>query len=241
MKINVSIEARMTSSRLPGKVLKKLGSSSVLGIMVNRINRCKLVNNIIVATTTNKEDDPVVEFCKEVGIKYFRGSESNVFKRVLNAHQENNTDIIVELTGDCPFIDPILIDDAIQFYLDNDYDYVSNSVKMTYPIGMAIQVYSLKALEKVAQKQLSDMDKEHVTPEFYTSGKYSIYNIEAPKHLHYPQLSVTLDTKEDYEVISSIINSFKRDDFSLEEIIEFAKNNTDIVNINKDIHRKGLS
>lgn len=241
MNINVSIEARMTSSRLAKKVLKPLGNSTVLEVMINRVLKCKLVNKIIVATTINKEDDGIINLCEKKNVEYFRGSENNVFQRVLQAHEKFETDIIVELTGDCPFIEPRLIDEAIEFYLNNDYDYVSNSIKSTFPVGMSIQVYSLKALQEVSKKELTSMDIEHVTPEFYTTKRFKTYNIEAPKNLYFPELSVTLDTKEDYEIITKIMNHFKNDYFTIEEMISYVRKNPKLLQINSSIKRKGLS
>lgn len=102
MKINISIEARMTSSRLPGKVLKKIDGVPALEVMYNRIKELPLINDIIVATTVNKEDDPIILWCESKGVSYFRGSENNVYERVLQTHQKYNSDVIIELTGDCP-------------------------------------------------------------------------------------------------------------------------------------------
>jgi len=240
--INISIEARMTSSRLPGKVLKLINGIPALELMINRIKKAKSVDNIIVATTTNSQDDEIISWCKKNNIDYFRGSEDNVYQRVLETHQKFNTDIVVELTGDCPLLDPKLIDEAIELFLNNGYDYVSNSLEMTYPIGMAVQVYPLKVLESVSlDRSLEYQDMEHVTPYIYASGKYKIYNIKAPKHLFMPELSVTLDTIEDFEMIETVCKAFDNFDFSLEEIIEFIKNNKNLLAINQQIHRKGLN
>lgn len=242
MTVNISIEARMTSSRLPGKVLKPINNKPNLEIMIQRVKKAKLVDNIIVATTTNKTDDIIVQWCIENNIDYFRGSENNVFDRVLKTHQHFNSDIIVELTGDCPLLDPMLIDEAISIYLNNSYDYILNDLETTYPVGMGVQVYSLATLLSVStDRELTYEDKEHVSPYLYTSGKYNIYNIKAPQELTMPELSVTLDTQEDFELIQTICSSFDNFDFSLKEIIAYAKNNLEILNINKDIQRKGLS
>ncbi|WP_108064094.1 cytidylyltransferase domain-containing protein [Poseidonibacter lekithochrous] len=241
MKINVSIEARMTSSRLPGKVMLPLGNTFVLDMMVQRIKKSKYVNDIIIATTVNKEDDAIVDFCKSNNISYFRGSEDNVFERVLQTHEEYETDIIVELTGDCPFLDYTIVDKVIEVYLNNSYDYVSNWIEHTYPIGMSVQVYKYEALKEISKKELQYVDKEHVTPEFYTSGKYNIFNVEAPSSLYYPELSITLDTKEDYEIMSAIANHFNTIDFTLDDIIKYVKSNPELLDINVLIERKGLS
>ena len=242
MNINISIEARMTSSRLPGKVLKLIHNKPNLEIMIERIKKAKLVNNIVVATTTNETDEPIVKWCIENNIDYFRGSEENVYERVLNAHQAFGSDIIVELTGDCPLLDATLIDEAIEIFLNNSYNYVSNGLKTTYPIGTGVQVYSLETLKSVSQnRKIEYQDKEHVTPYIYTSGKYNIFNIEAPSDLAMPELSITLDTIEDFQLIETICKHFNNFDFSLKEIIEFVKSNPSLLEINKQIHRKGLN
>lgn len=236
-----SIEARMTSSRLPGKVLMPINGIPALELMLKRISTSKLLDEIIVATTINIEDDAIVKWCKKNNIKYFRGSEENVYQRVLDAHINNNSDIIVELTGDCPLLDPQLIDDAIDIYLNNNYEYVSNCIEETYPLGMAVEVFSLETLKTIGDnRELDYIDKEHVSPFLYTSHQYKTYNITAPKKQFFPKLSVTLDTKEDYEVINKIDNCFKNISYTLDDIISIAKKNNDWVTINQGIHRKGL-
>lgn len=236
MKINVSIEARMTSSRLPKKVLMPLGEKPALERMIQRVKRAKKVDEIIVATTTNKDDDPVVELCQKLGVKCFRGSEDNVFERVLNAHEKYESDVIVELTGDCPIIDPQLIDEAIEYYLTNSYDYVSNCIEFTYPLGMAVEIFSLQKLQEIAKTPLSQEDIEHVSVRFYNDKSFKSFNIKAPKELHFPNLSVTLDTKADYEMISKVYNHFGHNNFDLKDIIDFIRKNPKLLEINPVNH-----
>lgn len=240
-KIVASIEARMTSSRLPGKVLKHINNVPALELMIKRVLKSKKLDDVIIATTINKEDDPIVEWCEINKIKYFRGSENNVYERVLNCHISNNTDIIVELTGDCPIIDPILIDEAVNCFLNNSFEYVSNCIEESYPLGMAVEVFSLESLKTISDNRTLDViDQEHVSPFFYTSNQYHIHNISAPEKLTFPELSVTLDTNEDFEVIEKIDSCFNNDTYTLEDIITIAKKNPHWVSVNKDIHRKGL-
>lgn len=240
-KIVASIEARMTSSRLPGKVLKEINNIPALELMVNRVKISKSLNDIIIATTINKEDDAIVNWCIENNINYFRGSENNVYERVLNTHISFNNDVVVELTGDCPLLDPRLIDEAIKIYLKNDYDYVSNCIEETYPLGMAVEVFSLDALKTIQDdRELSYVDKEHVSPYFYVSKQYKIFNIQAPKEHHFPTLSVTLDTKEDYEMIKNVDAMFNDKNYTLSDIIDVVNENKQWLEINQDIHRKGL-
>tara|TARA_B100000787_G_C16195519_1_gene300526 strand:+ start:2617 stop:3330 length:714 start_codon:yes stop_codon:yes gene_type:complete len=236
--INISIEARMTSTRLPGKTMKLINGKPALEIMVNRVKKAKLVNKIIIATTTNFEDNVIVDWCKKNNIDYFRGSEDNVYERVLKAHQKFNSNIIVELTGDCILITAELIDYAIQLYLDNDYDYVS----ALDPALMSAQIYSLKILESIKNgRELEYLDKEHVTPYLYTSGKYKILNTKMYKDLDFPEVILDLDTKEDLIVIDKICKNFDNFNFSYKEIAKFIKKNPDVININKHIRRKGLT
>ena len=143
-KIVASIEARMTSNRLPGKVLMEATSGvSMLEYMINRVKKSRLIDDIIVATTVNKEDNGIIDLCKKLNIKYYRGSEHDVLLRVLEAHEFVGSDLIVELTGDCPLIDPVVVDKVIQKYLKNNYDYVSNTHIKSYPDGFDVEIFSL--------------------------------------------------------------------------------------------------
>jgi len=240
IRINASIEARITSTRLPGKVLMGIGGKPVLQLMIERVRRSKFVNDIIIATTINKADDAVVSLAKEAKVNFYRGSEEDVLQRVLDAHREFKSDIIVELTGDCPLIDPLLIDECIEFYMNNKdkYDYVSNCVERTYPDGMDTQVFSKKVLEEVAQKANNPLDREHVSRYIYKSGQYRIHTIKAQGDLFWPDLGITLDTKEDFELIKSIFEHFKNNEFTLKDILELLRQNKDMLNINKHIQRR---
>ncbi|MBL4711318.1 MAG: hypothetical protein JKX75_02250 [Gammaproteobacteria bacterium] len=238
MKINISIEARMTSTRLPGKTLMQINGKPALEIMIDRIKKAKFVDEIIVATTINKEDDVIVDWCKQNNINYFRGSENNVYERVLNTHKQYNSDIIVELTGDCILLDDKLVDYAIQRYLDNDYDYISVSSL----VGYGAQVYTQEVLESVTKdRELEYLDMEHVTPYIYTSGKYNTSKTKIYEDLNCPEVFLVLDTIEDWEVINNVCKNFDNFDFSFEEIVDFMKNNPDKVSANEEIRRKGLS
>jgi len=240
MKINVSIEARMTSTRLPGKVMMPINGKINLAIMIDRVKKSKLIDNIIVATTTNKEDDKIVSWCEDNNINYFRGSEDNVYDRVLKTHIKYKSDIIVELTGDCPLIDPTIIDNAIIMYNNNNYDYIHTGE--LYPLGMAVQVYSLDTLKSISKNRTIEyQDMEHVTPYLYTSGKYTCYKLQPNKNQQFHNLSVTLDTPEDFKVIENVCKNFNNFNFTLEDIISFAKKNPKLVSTNMNIHRKGLS
>lgn len=240
MKINASIEARMTSTRFPGKVLQEIGGKPALQLMIERVIQSNKIDNLFVATTSNTTDDPIVELCESLNIKYFRGSEENVYKRVLEAHQFFETDIIVELSGDCPLIDYRVIDKGLDIFLNNAYQYVHTSCD--YPLGMATEIFSLDTLQSISkERELTQADIEHVTPYLYTSGLYKTFQFQPNENEKMPELSVTLDTKEDYEVIKSVYQHFKNNTFTVEEIVAFAKQNPQIIANNTHIKRKGLS
>ena len=166
-RIVATIEARMTSTRLPGKVLLKIGGKPALEYMIKRIEQSKLIDEIVVATTTKDSDLPIIDLCARVGCKHFRGSEQDVLLRVLDAAKSVGADIIVELTGDCPFIDPEIIDKLIELYFSRDYDYASNVVERSFPDGFDTQVFSVKSLERVSEMTDDPIDRVHVSCYFY--------------------------------------------------------------------------
>lgn len=237
-KIVASIEARMSSTRLPGKVLMKTqNGSSMLEFMVKRLKQSKLIHEIVVATTTNKADDPIVNLCENLKIKYYRGSESDVLIRVLNAHVLTKSDIIVELTGDCPLIDVNLVDNMILKYLNSDFDYVSNSHIRSYPDGFDVQVFSCKLLKKISLITNDPYDRENVSSFIYRSGKYSTYGYLANIDEFWPELRVTLDDHGDYELINEIINYFysiNNPDFNVKDVVKYLRNNMKLLDLNKD-------
>jgi len=163
MKIVAIIEARMTSSRLPGKVLMEVLDKPILHYLVARLKRVQLLDEIVLATTTNSTDNSLVEFANSENIKCYRGSEDDVMSRVVGAAESVDADLIVEITGDCPIIDPNIIEQAIQTYINNNVDYVSNAHVRSYPDGMDVQVFSLNVLKKSLNMTDDILDHEHVT------------------------------------------------------------------------------
>ncbi|MEE3035076.1 MAG: glycosyltransferase family protein [Bacteroidota bacterium] len=232
------MEARMTSSRLPGKVLlKALKGMSMLEFMINRVKRAKLIDEIVIATTINETDEPIVNLCDKLNVKYYRGSEKDVLLRVLNAHKKFKSDVIVELTGDCPLIDPNIVDEIILFYIENNYDYVSNSHLRSYPDGFDVQVFSTKLLSQVSSLTKNKYDRENVSSYIYRTNKYNIYGIVAPKELFWPNLRVTLDDKGDYLLIKKIIKKLHREfgfSFRALDVINYLRKNLHLLDLIKD-------
>src|ERR1700740_2639396 len=135
-----SIEARMTSTRLPGKVLLPCLERPMLELMIERVRRSRYIDTIVIATTVNQTDDPIVNLAKQLGVRYFRGSEFDVVGRVASAMEEAQADIIVQLTSDFPLIDPEIVDQVIRIYTANQFDHVSNVIIRSYPDGLDVQV-----------------------------------------------------------------------------------------------------
>tara|TARA_B100001173_G_scaffold312296_1_gene332736 strand:+ start:9382 stop:10113 length:732 start_codon:yes stop_codon:yes gene_type:complete len=239
-KIAAIIEARMTSSRLPGKVLLESGiNKPLLLCLIERIRKVKNIDQIIIATTTNSQDNKIVEFCKENKINFFRGSENDVMARVLNASLKFEVDIIIEITGDCPIIDPEIISLVLNTHLENQYDYTSNCNFRSFPDGMDVQVFSTKILSNSYKLVKTKLEKEHVTLEIRKSSKYSKINLVAPQNYFLPDLGLTLDEEGDYLLISSLFKHFKNNDFGLKQILDFLKEKNQLIELNKNVVRKG--
>lgn len=211
-KILCIVQARTSSTRLPNKVLMTVNNTSLLKYEINRIKQAKKINKIVVATTTEKKDDKIIELCKKINIDCFRGSENDVLDRYyqcsLRYPRFNN---IMRLTGDCPLIDPGVIDKLIIFFLKHNYDYASN-VKLneeTYPQGMDCEVFTKETLTKVWQKSKLQSEREHVT--LYIRNRDGFkkgYTSTKKKISHY---RLTIDNPEDFEVIKFLIENSKPD------------------------------
>jgi len=244
-RIVASIEARMTSSRLPGKVLMTaIDEMSMLEFMIHRVRESTLIDDIVVATTINSEDDVIVRLCDELNVKSYRGSENDVLLRVLEAHIEFSSDIVVELTGDCPLIDHKILDEVIQVYLDGNYDYVSNSHVRSFPMGLDVEVFSTDFLKKINKIAITEEDREHVSLHMYKSKKFRTKEVIAPDDLFWPELRITLDDWGDYYFIKSIIAEFYKKcsfNFLSREIISFIKANPDLLELLKDVRKSDHS
>lgn len=240
-KIIATIEARMTSTRLPGKVLLPLAGEPALERLIERLKRSKYLDEIVVATTINKTDDPIIELAGKLGVKHFRGSEQDVLKRVLQAAQSVNADIIVEITGDCPLVDWRLVDRGIEEFFQKKVDYASNTIQLSYPIGFDVQVFPTAVLAEVDKLTDDPIDRTHVSYYIYNHPeKYKLHNWQAEKEFFWPSLRLTLDEKADYDFLNIIFKELLREnkDFSAGDIICFLKNNSNLLEINKNVKRK---
>jgi spore coat polysaccharide biosynthesis protein SpsF len=238
------IQARMASSRLPGKVLLDLGGRSVLGWMVRRVNRAKQIDEIVIATTENPEDDAIVQYCRKSGISYYRGSMSDVLDRVYQTAKYFQADIIVRLTGDCPFIDPHILDDDLNIFKGSDppLDFAANRLPPPYtrtsPIGLDAEYCTFVGLEKVWKEAKAKYQREHVMPYFYENPeRFNVLHIE--RQPDYSHMRWTLDTIEDLKLLRWVVNQFEgRDDFLWLEVVALMEQHPEMAQINVEVRHK---
>lgn len=231
----------MTSTRLPGKVLLPLAGKPALERLIERLKRSAYLDEIIVATTINKADDPLVELAKRMKVGYFRGSEADVLGRVLGAACSFGADIIVEVTGDCPLVDWRLINRGIEEFFRQKVDYASNLINLSFPVGFDVQVFPTAILAEVDKLTQDPIDRTHVSYYIYNHPeKYKLHNWQADTKCRWPDLRVTLDEKEDYELLNIIFEKLlpQNKDFSAEEVIEFLRANPALLAINKNVRQK---
>jgi spore coat polysaccharide biosynthesis protein SpsF len=239
-----TIEARMTSSRLPGKVLMSASQKPMLLHLVDRLKSVPSLDDIVIATTLNQADNAIVDFALEHSINFFRGSENDVMSRVIESAEKFQAEVIVEITGDCPIIDPQIIEQTIQMFKVNDADYVSNAHIRGYPIGMDTQVFLTKTLIKSSLLTNDLLDREHVTLHIRNNPQiFSHLHLVPPPELYWPDLGLTLDELSDYELLKIIIEHFYQDNplFSCLDVLKFLKSRPDLLNLNNFVIRKGDS
>lgn len=241
MKVVAIIQARMTSTRLPGKVLKKVMDKTLLEYQLERVACSKQIDEIIVATTVNKSDDPIVELCNRLDVSTYRGSENDVLSRYYEAAVQSEADVVVRLTSDCPLIDPDIIDQVIEKYLTSDFDYVSNTQIRTYPRGMDTEVFSAKMLELAHLNGRKDYEREHVTPYMYLNKDINSVGqlIDRQDNNEY---RLTVDTPEDLELITKIIKEIYPNDeaYCLNKILKLLEEKPELTFINQHIEQKKL-
>jgi spore coat polysaccharide biosynthesis protein SpsF len=243
-KTDIIVEVRTTSNRLPGKAIKKIINRPVIELMIERLKRISNVQDIIIATTVNTDDDVIEKISNKNKVKCFRGSENDVLGRVLLAANKYNTDIIVEITGDNPLIDPHISELIIEFFIKNNlkYDYVSNDVgcydnKISFnlALGLNVKIFKTSLLKKVSELTINPVDREHVVNYILqNSDKYKIHNYEVEKVYQRPDLRFTLDYQEDFELIRHVYENLylKKNDFNAKDIIGFLDDNPKIKQLN---------
>lgn len=241
-KITASVQARVASSRLPGKMLKEICGVPMLQLLIDRLKMSLLIDEIVIATSNNCQDKAICDLADKLNVGCFRGSEDDVLGRVVGAIRAYDIDIHVEFQGDNVMPDPMLIDSVIGYYLKNadQYDYVTNGLKTTYPPGQEVAVYPGSVLIDAEFDWQTELAREHVGIHIYKrSKKFRIKNLEAPPWYHYPNYHLEVDTLDDFNVVRQVFEHFHNDNpgFSLGEIISYLSESR-VFEVNQDINRR---
>ncbi len=238
------IQARMSSSRLPGKSLVDIAGHPMLEWVIRRVRYSKLINLVMVATTTEPSDDPIEEICKKLQVQVFRGSMHDVLDRYYLAARKMKADIVVRITSDCPLIDSELIDKTIEALVATGSDFACNRLpppmKRTYPIGLDVEVVRFEALERAWKEASQKNEREHVMPYLYEiPGRFKVVKVD--HDVDYGSLRWTVDTQEDLDLVRKIFVLLGgRDDFSWLEVLEIVKNHPSLMDINSGVVHKGF-
>ena len=232
------IQARVSSTRLPQKVIKKIEGKTVLEHLILRVKKVKNCDKVILATTDKKDDDVLGKIAKELNVLAFRGSENDVLDRYYQVAKLFKIDPIVRITADCPLLDPKIVEKVIDFYFSGNYDYISNTHPPTFPDGMDVEIFNFKSLEKSWKKAKLRSEREHVTAYIFKNPKlFKIGNITYEKD--FSHLRLTLDEKEDLILIRKIYKELypKNPFFGLEWVLELFKRKPELIEINQHIKR----
>jgi len=240
LKISAIIQARMGSTRLPGKVLIDIGGRTALARVVRRLRRAALIHEVIVATSDLPADDAIVRECELLGTACFRGSEADVLDRYYWVAKNSDADAVVRITSDCPLIDPQLVDETIQAFEKQQADYASNVIPRTYPRGLDTEVFTAEALAWAWLEAREPHQREHVTPYFYEHpGTFKI--AAAAGDADFSGYRWTLDTLEDLDLIRAIYLRFdNRDDFSWRDVLDLMEREPELSRLNAHIVQKAV-
>lgn len=236
------VQARMSSSRLPGKVLKEIHGKPMLAWVVERTRLSKLVDTVAVATTSDGQDDPIAAWCKDHSVEYYRGSMFDVLERYYQAAQNFHAAVVVRVTADCPLIDPLVIDETITAFHLYQVDFAANRLpppwNRTYPIGLDTEVCSFAALESAWQNAVEGHEREHVMPYLYTvPGRFKVHQIDTTPD--YGALRWTVDTPEDLNFMRDLFELLPDvDHFSWLDVLKITQQHPELTAINAAVHHK---
>ena len=241
--VDATIQARIGSSRLPGKVLMPIMGRPLIEFQIERIRRSEFIDRVVIATTTSQQDDAIANLATKLGCECFRGSEIDVVGRVLGALREFDIEINAEFQGDNSIPDPNVIDRVIGYYLENlaDYDYVTNALTTTYPPGLEVSVYSRAILADAESRVVDQVLREHVGFHIYKRDDlYRVKNLEAPPEFARPNLHLEVDTQQDFDLVSEIYEHFMpiNPDFLLTDVLAFIDANPKLAALNSGVERR---
>jgi spore coat polysaccharide biosynthesis protein SpsF len=242
MKVVAIIQARMGSTRLPGKVLLDLAGEPILGRVMNRTQRAQTLVEVVVATTVQPVDDAIVRLCAERGWPCFRGSEEDVLDRYYQTAMAHQADVVVRITSDCPLIEPEVIDRVVREFLDlqPEVDYSCNVLpRRTFPRGLDTEVMRFDVLERAWQEDHNLASREHVTPYIYHNPDlFRIHGVT--NEVDYSHLRWTVDTPEDLDFVRRIYDHFGHDHFTWQEVLEVLEEHPEWLEINRTVQQKVL-
>lgn len=247
MKTASIIQARTSSTRLPGKVLKSLPFNSdvtVLEQVVKRLKKSSKVDEIVIATTLDSDDDDIVKIAEKESVKWFRGSKEDVLSRYYFAAKESKTDIVVRITSDCPCIDRDIVDRCITVHNKENSDYTTNCLKRTFPHGLDVEVFNFSALEEAYLNADNQYEREHVCPYIHTNhrNRFKLMNVCANEDEKGEDIRITVDTLEDYALLCAVYDYLYIDNefFGAKEIVKLFNNKPWLKLINKKIIQKKI-
>jgi spore coat polysaccharide biosynthesis protein SpsF len=230
------IQARMSSTRLPGKVLAPIGEQPMLAYVVNRARQAKTLDQVVVATALDETNQPIEDFCLATGIACYRGSEDDVLDRYYQAARHFQAAVVVRLTADCPLLDPGVIDKVVGVFQAGDYDYISNTIRPTYPDGLDTEVFSFQALERAWREAKLKSEREHVTPFIHKQPeRFRLFNVENTEDLSAQRW--TVDEPADLELVRAIYRYFKTPDFGMAEVLVLLRQYPTLQAINAGFER----
>ena len=234
------IQARMSSTRLPGKVLKSILGYPMLELQIERINRCKKLDQFVVATSIQPEDRPIVDLCQRLGVASFAGSLENVLDRFYQTARKYQADHVVRLTGDCPLAAPELIDELVRFYSQQDCDYASNCRPPTLPDGLDAEIFSFSTLEQAWKEAKDPFELEHVVPFIiHRPERFRMVNYKYYKNISH--LRWTVDEPEDFEFVRRIYEALypMKPDFNTDDVLTLLEQCTELIDINRH-HKRNI-
>jgi spore coat polysaccharide biosynthesis protein SpsF len=239
MRVVAIIQARMGSTRLPGKVMKDIGGETMLARVVWRARRAKLLDEVVVATTNKSADAPIVSECTKLGVPIFRGDEQDVLDRYYRSAQANRAEAVVRITSDCPLTDPEVIDDVVRAFLKAKPDYASNTLNHTYPRGLDIEVMTMASLERAWQESNKPYHRSHVTPYIYQNPDlFRLLSIKAEED--YSGHRWTVDTHEDLSFVRSVYGRFdNQDSFGWQDVLRVLDRESELMELNRGVRQKG--
>lgn len=236
MKVVAIVQARMGSTRLPNKVMQSIVGQPMIELLLKRLSQAKEIDQIVVATSIDPRNDPLVDTVEKLGYACVQGSEKDVLGRYIKAAETHGADVIVRITGDCPLVDPELVDKIISAFKINPVDYLCNLSPATYPDGLDIEVFTLEALQRSYKESDSEFDREHVTP--YMRNQTSFSKSSMQHHENLSTLRWTVDELEDLQVITRVFEHFAPDiNFKWQQVLELQKNKPELFSSNQLIKR----